>query len=66
MAREDAYAIVQRNAMQAYNGKKGFKELVLSDPDITEVLKADEIEECFDLSYYMKNVDKVFKRVFGK
>ncbi len=65
-SREKAYLIVQRNAMQAYNCKKGFRELVLADPEIARVLRVEEIEECFDLSYYMKNVDKVFKRVFGK
>ncbi len=65
-SREMAYLIVQRNAMKSYNGKSGFKELVLSDPEITGVLKADEIEECFEMSYYLKNVDKVFKRVFGR
>jgi adenylosuccinate lyase len=65
-SREQAYLMVQRNAMQAYNGKKGFRELVLADKEIAAVLKVEEIEECFDLSYYMKNVDKVFKRVFGR
>ncbi len=63
--RDRAYRIVQRNAMEAYKGKKGFRELVKADPDITAKMTDKEIDACFELDYYLKNVDKVFKRVFG-
>ncbi|UCD93988.1 MAG: adenylosuccinate lyase [Candidatus Zixiibacteriota bacterium] len=65
-SRDRAYLIIQRNAMQALRGKTGFKELVKKDKDITKHLKADKIEECFELDYYLKNVDKIFRRVFRK
>ncbi len=62
--RDKAYRIVQRNAMNAYKGNKGFKELIKNDKDATQYLSSDEINECFEIGYYMKNVDKIFKRVF--
>ncbi|PKK84713.1 MAG: adenylosuccinate lyase [candidate division Zixibacteria bacterium HGW-Zixibacteria-1] len=64
--RDKAYRMVQRAAMEAYQGGPGFKELVMKDKDITSILSAKEIEESFELDYYFKNVDKIFKRVFGK
>ncbi len=64
--RDKAYRMVQRNAMKAYDGKKGFRELVKSDGDITAILSEKEIDEYFTLDYYLKNVDKVIKRVFGR
>lgn len=64
--RDKAYRMVQRNAMEAYKGKKGFRELVKSDKDITAILSEKEIDEYFNLDYYLKNVDKVIKRVFGR
>ncbi|RME23423.1 MAG: adenylosuccinate lyase [Candidatus Zixiibacteriota bacterium] len=65
-SREKAYRIVQRNALAASRGRGLFKDLVHRDPDITAHLSAAEIDACFDLAYYTRNVDKVFKRVFGK
>lgn len=62
--RDKAYRIVQRNAMNAYKGKKGFKELIENDKEATRFLSSDEINECFEIDYYLKNVDKIFKRVF--
>ena len=64
--RDKAYRLVQRNAMKAYQGGHGFKELVKMDGDITGILSEEEIEESFEMDYYFKNVDKIFKRVFGK
>jgi len=64
--RDKAYRIVQRNAMEAYKGKKGFRELIMHDKDIKKYLKTDEIEESFSLDYYLRNVEKVIKRVFSK
>jgi len=64
--RDKAYRMVQRNAMTAYRGGSGFKELVKQDQDIMAVLSDDDIEKSFQMDYYFKNVGKIFKRVFGK
>lgn len=63
--RDKAYRMVQRNAMAATEGKGAFRDLVKQDQDITEHMTPAEIDECFDLGYYTRNVDKIFKRVFG-
>jgi adenylosuccinate lyase len=65
-SRDKAYRMVQRNAMAAQEDKGLFKDLVLNDNEIRSFLKVADIEECFDLNYYTKNVNKIFKRVFGK
>ena len=65
-SREEAYRIVQRNAIRAVEGKGLFKELVRNDPEITAHIRQAEIDGCFDLSYYTKNVGKIFRRVFTK
>lgn len=66
LSREDAYIIVQRNAMRSWGEGVEFKKLLLKDKDIKQYLTAKEIEEIFDLEYYLKNVDYIFKRVFGE
>ena len=65
-SRDKAYRMVQKNAMKASEGKGRFVELVLADKDILEYLPPREIENCFELEYYTKHVDKIFKRVFDK
>ncbi|GAV26234.1 adenylosuccinate lyase [Carboxydothermus islandicus] len=62
--RETAYKIVQRNAMTAWKTGKSFKELLLSDEELTKLLKPEEIAELFDYNYHLKYVDEIFKR-FG-
>jgi adenylosuccinate lyase len=64
--REDAYRIVQRNAMQAWREEKNFRELVSSDPEITSRVQKKTLERAFDLSRQLRNVDRIFKRVFPK
>jgi adenylosuccinate lyase len=64
--REDAYRIVQRNAMRAWTEGLNFRELVLNDPEVTAKVPRGEIEYAFDLGRQLKNVDKIFQRVFGK
>lgn len=78
LSREDAYAIVQRNAMKVWedlqNGKSAknkndeslYLQYLLKDNELREKLSESEIKECFDYSYYLKNVDRIFKRVFGR
>jgi len=64
-SREDAYALVQRNAMKTWNEGKDFLTELKADPDVTALLKPAELEEMFDLGYHFKNVDRIFDRVFG-
>jgi adenylosuccinate lyase len=60
--REKAYAIVQRNALNAWKNELHFKELIRKDPEVHSKMTYDEIEKCFDLSYHLKNVDYILKR----
>ncbi|MDJ0823707.1 MAG: adenylosuccinate lyase [Paracoccaceae bacterium] len=65
VSREDAYRLVQRNAMKVWEEGKDFKTELLGDAEVTAALSADEIEEKFDLGYHTKHVDTIFARVFG-
>ena len=65
VARDDAYAIVQRNAMRAWRGEGEFLDLLKSDKEVAKVLSAHELEALFDLGYHLKHVDAIFERVFG-
>jgi adenylosuccinate lyase len=67
LSREDAYEVVQRNAMKVWEGGDkdlDFKGLLLKDKAVTSKLKPKEIEACFALKPYLKHVDYIFKRVF--
>lgn len=66
VAREDAYRIVQKCAMDVWDsdGKKSFATLLKADKAVTKKLKAKDIDALFDPSWYTKNVDKIFKGVF--
>jgi adenylosuccinate lyase len=63
--RERAYALVQRNAMEAWESGSDFLDKLLSDGEIRNVLSAEELRARFDLFYHTKHVDTVFARVFG-
>jgi adenylosuccinate lyase len=63
-SKEEAYRIVQDNAMKAWKEDKNFKQLILKDKRVRKHLSQQEIEDCFDLNYYLRNVDYIFKRVF--
>jgi adenylosuccinate lyase len=65
VAREDAYRIVQDNAMKVWRGEGDFLTFLKNDPRVTAKLSAKEIEENFDLGYHFKHVDTIFQRVFG-
>ena len=64
-SREDAYAFVQRNAMESWEKGLNFQDLLNADSDIRAVLSSEQIAEMFDLEYHTKHVDTIFKRVFG-
>ena len=64
VTREDAYQIVQRNAMRVWKEKKDFKALLLKDKAVAAKLSKKEVETCFDISKHVKSVDYIFKRVF--
>jgi adenylosuccinate lyase len=66
VSREDAYALVQRNAMPVWRGEGDFLTLLKADPDVAKALSAAELESLFDLGYHLKNVDFIFDRVFGR
>jgi adenylosuccinate lyase len=66
VAREDAYAMVQRNAMRVWRGEGDFLSLLGADKEVRKHLSAAELEENFDLGYHFKHVDTIFERVFGK
>ncbi len=59
-----AYRIVQDNAMKAWKENGNFKELIQKDRRVTKYLSKHRIEECFDLNYYLRNVNYIFRRVF--
>ena len=66
VAREDAYRLVQKNAMKAWRGEDDFLSLLAADQDVRKHLSEAELKENFDLGYHLKHVDTIFKRVFGK
>ena len=65
VSREDAYRLVQRNAMKVWEQGKDFQEELLADQDVVGALGEAKIRESFDLTYHLKHVDTIFKRVFG-
>ncbi|MGY3506744.1 adenylosuccinate lyase [Bradyrhizobium sp. USDA 4471] len=65
-SREDAYKLVQRNAMPVWHGEGDFLQLLKKDAEVKKYLTDAEIEEQFDLGFHLKHVDTIFKRVFGE
>jgi adenylosuccinate lyase len=65
VARDDAYGLVQRNAMPVWRGEGEFLKLLKADKDVSKVLSGAELEALFDLGYHLKHVDTLFERVFA-
>jgi adenylosuccinate lyase len=67
VSREDAYRLVQRNAMKVWesDGQLSLLDLLKADAEVTAALSPDQLEEKFDLGYHLKHVDTIFARVFG-
>jgi adenylosuccinate lyase len=63
MLRDDAYAVVHRTAMRAWQEKTGFRELLLGDPEVTGRLSQPELEACFDPAGSLRNMGVIFDRV---
>jgi adenylosuccinate lyase len=66
VSREDAYRLVQRNALKVWETGVDFRTELLNDPKVTAALSPAEIDEKFDLGYHTKHVDTIFARVFGE
>jgi adenylosuccinate lyase len=65
-SREDAYRLVQRNAMKVWSGEGDFLSLLKTDPEVSRLIEESELEACFDLAYHLKQVDTIFARVFAR
>jgi adenylosuccinate lyase len=65
LSREKAYRLVQKIAMRSWKQRKSFQDLLKKDAQITEYLSVKEIDKLFEVSYYLRHVDFIFKRVFG-
>ncbi|NLJ76828.1 MAG: adenylosuccinate lyase [Peptococcaceae bacterium] len=64
LSREQAYELVQRNAMKTWRTGKDFRDLLAADSELAELLSPGEINELFDYNYHLRNVDQIYKR-FG-
>jgi len=64
MLRETAYGLVQAHAMQCWEGGTSFKTAVAADPEVTKYLSAEKLDETFSAERQLKNIDKLFARVF--
>jgi adenylosuccinate lyase len=66
-SREQAYSLVQRNAMRVWESDRALSllELLKADPDVVALLPPDQLEQSFDLAYHLKHVETIFERVFG-
>ncbi|MFW6000966.1 MAG: adenylosuccinate lyase [Halanaerobium sp.] len=62
LRREEAYELAQRNAMQAWENREDYRQLIASDQDISEYLSEEELDKIFDWQAYLKNIDRIFKR----
>ena len=63
LPRQRAYELVQRNAMRAWSERTPFRELLASDPEVTARLPAAALAECFDPTWYLRNVDAIYRRL---
>jgi adenylosuccinate lyase len=66
VAREDAYRLVQRNAMKAWAGDADLLTLLKADKDVRKHLSEAELEDNFNLDFHFAHVDTIFRRVFGR
>ena len=65
LSREEAYAVVQRNAMRVWEKGEDFKSLLSQEEGIQRLLTRQELDGVFDLRSHLEHVDDIFRRVFG-
>jgi len=63
LKRDEAYDLVQRAAMRTWQGGLDFKANLLKEPKVARCLKEEQIDKLFDLNYYLRQINKIFKRV---
>jgi adenylosuccinate lyase len=63
LAREDAYKVVQRNAMRSWDDNQDFRDLLRSDPEAQALLSSEELDQIFDYGYYTRHIDETFLRI---
>ena len=63
LSREEAYTIVQRNALDAFNNHGNFKQNLLNDKDVTKLLSIEELDAIFDKKEFLQNIDKIYERI---
>ena len=63
LSREEAYTIVQRNALDAFNNHGNFKQNLLNDKDVTKLLSIEELDAIFDKKEFLRNIDKIYERI---
>ena len=63
LARQPAYEVVQRAAMRAWREQRSFQEFLAIDPEVSATLSAEELKACFDPSWYLRNVDAIYRRL---
>jgi adenylosuccinate lyase len=65
ISREQAYQLVQKNSLEAWNKNLDFKDLILQDPEVSNILSKKEISDCFTLDPYLEKIDYIFDKVFA-
>ena len=65
ISRESAYKIVQKIALQAWKENKSFKKLLEENKEVKSLLNVREINELFDLKYFLKNINTIYKKILG-
>jgi adenylosuccinate lyase len=65
MSREDAYGVVQRNAIRSWDEGTDFRRLLLEDNEVMSFMNAKDIEDTFRIENFLRHIDSIFKRVFG-
>jgi len=66
LSRERAYEVVQKSAMEAWRGRKDLASLLWKDREVRSLLRREEFDDLFDIRYYLKSVDAIFDRAFGR
>jgi len=66
LSREDAYRVVQRNALKAWDERRDFKEIISKDATVKKYMHKKEIDQCCSLKHYLRHIDEIFVRVFGQ